>query len=376
MTRRRLTVSQGRLPSESGAPGDIGIAGGQVAVTFDNFATNQDEILANTLSPGTDDSFGQQFSGFSGGIPIGTTDATTFQIPVNITNTATVDSLDVTVNIVDAQDQYLGLMLVAPSGATFTLILNQVPVVKGMADTGIGISGANVGVVTYTNNNIFSYAVGTTFDDNATRNIFNTTTTGTNGNAAPYIGEFQAEETLDTGETLDEFVSSQLKTAAGINGTWILETKDTDANAPSSPQYVINWSLSFGHGLNADTYVAIPAAVVGDLYVATPLTGSVTPANAVAGELTVPSSAVQIGPGLVMAQGQHTGRLQSLRGPDLCRVCRLYQRQNRWVHEPDEQHRHLSHILRRWRPELEHASRGQRRLEPVRRLYRRERDQS
>ena len=39
-------------------------------------------------------------------------------------------------------------------------------------------------------------AVGTIFDDNATRNIFDSTTTGTNGNSAAgtgYIGYFRPE---------------------------------------------------------------------------------------------------------------------------------------------------------------------------------------
>ena len=114
-----LTVSQGRLPTESGVSGDTGIAAGQVAVTFDDFGTNQQQILANTLTAGTDNTFG----GATGGINIGT--ITSFANPVNVSNTSTVDSLDVTVNIVDSNDAYLGLILVAPSGATYTLVLNQ-----------------------------------------------------------------------------------------------------------------------------------------------------------------------------------------------------------------------------------------------------------
>ncbi len=42
------------------------------------------------------------------------------------------------------------------------------------------------------------------FDDNATRDIFDSTTTGTNGNTAAgtgYIGYFRPEQTEDTGKT-------------------------------------------------------------------------------------------------------------------------------------------------------------------------------
>ena len=52
-----ITVSQGRLPSESGVGGDAGIPGGQVAVTWDDFGNNQ--IMANTVSPGQAYSFGE-----------------------------------------------------------------------------------------------------------------------------------------------------------------------------------------------------------------------------------------------------------------------------------------------------------------------------
>ena len=36
-----VTVSQGRMPSESGLSGDAGIPGGQVAVTWDDFGNNK-----------------------------------------------------------------------------------------------------------------------------------------------------------------------------------------------------------------------------------------------------------------------------------------------------------------------------------------------
>ena len=95
-----------------------------------------------------------------------------------------------------------------------------------MANTGQGISGSNVGVVTYTNNNIASYAMGTTFADTATRDIFDPTPAGTNGNTAPYIGQYEPEgDGIPAAAVQGRSTSSsrqQLASKAGINGTWTL----------------------------------------------------------------------------------------------------------------------------------------------------------
>ena len=287
-----LTVSQGRLPSESGVGGDAGIAGGQVAVTWDDFGTGRNQIMANTISAGRDLSFGQQADTV---IPEGTLDTTDFTIPVSISNTAGLTSLDVTVNIVDSSDQFLGLTLRAPSGDTFTLLLNQIPFIGAMADTGIGIGGSDLGVKTYTMNNIGDYALGTTFDDNATRDIFDPTGAGTNAISGPAVGDYQPEN----GGTLDGFLAREL--SKGINGTWTLETNDTNkppTTPPATPNFVINWSLSFGRGLTADNDIILPGT--NGLAIA----GSVNGTGGLAG---LPSSPVSIGPGLVMAQDNTLG---------------------------------------------------------------------
>ena len=139
-----LTISQGRLPSESGVSGDTGITAGQVAVTFDDFGDSPQAIHANTITPGTDNSFGDLTEKII-------TEATTTYFPIGVTGVTStsadpLDNLDVTVNIVDSGDQFLGLTLVAPDGASLILVYNQVPTIGGTADTGIGISGSNVGV--------------------------------------------------------------------------------------------------------------------------------------------------------------------------------------------------------------------------------------
>ncbi len=305
-----ITVAQGRLPNESGQSGDAGIPGGQVAITFDDFGNNQ--IVANTVSAGRDYSYG----GESGLIPFGTylTGGTAFglQTPVSIPNTTDLNSLEVTVNIVNSSDADLGLYLEAPSGDLFELVDNQTIDTSPTASTSItseGFSGGNVGVVTYTNNNIASYAMGTTFADTATRDIFDPTTSGTNGNTAPYIGQYAPEfggtqppGVRATSGSLDGFLQQEL--AKGINGTWKLVTFDSNTSAPSSPNFIINWSLTFGRGLSPDVRTLVPATK--GLVVA----GSVT----ASGTVTEPSSPVAIGPGVVMTEDNTLGQNSPFEG--------------------------------------------------------------
>ena len=62
--------------------------------------------------------------------------------------------------------------------------------------------------------------ISTVFDDNATRNIFDSTTNGTNGNAAPYIGHFRPEF-----GSMNSFLQ-QVIAAGDLNGTWTLNITD------------------------------------------------------------------------------------------------------------------------------------------------------
>jgi subtilisin-like proprotein convertase family protein len=293
-----ITVAQGRTPSESGQSGDAGIPGGQVSVGWDDFGNGQ--VIDNTDTAGRDYSFGDD-PGFKI-ITEGT--QTDFNIPVSINNTTGLSTLDVTVNIVDSSDQFLGLTLVAPSGDAYTLLLNQVPFIGATADTGIGISGTNLGVKSYTMNNIATYAMGTTFDDNATRDIFDSTLAGTNSISGPAVGEYQPEE-AGFGETLDEFLAGEL--AKGINGTWTLVANDTNmppTTPPTTPNYLINWSLSFGRGLTADNDVILP----GTKGLVVP--GAVTETYST----TAPSSPIGIGPGIVMAEDNTLGQFSPTQG--------------------------------------------------------------
>jgi subtilisin-like proprotein convertase family protein len=309
-----LTVAQGRSGSENGQANDLGIPGGQVAATWDDFGDSK--LFANTISAGQDFSFSDQFDtgGFIGEeIPEGT--ATELPLTVSINKTAGLDTLDVTVNIVDSSDQFLGLTLIAPNGDSFELLANQVPFIGATADTGQGIGGGNLGVITYTDNNIPFYAMGTTFDDNAVRDIFDSTAAGTNGLSGPAIGEFQPEF-----GSLDSFLAEELA-KGDINGSWKLELNDTNTpptTPPTSPNFIINWSLSFGKGVVADNDVLIPNVNDSTDLLVTPINSyaaaGVTSAGTVLGTVSVPSSPVDIGTDVVMAEDNTLGQYSPYEG--------------------------------------------------------------
>jgi len=297
-TTPALTVSQGRLPSESGEGGDAGIPGGQVAVSWEDFADVQ--LMANTVSAGR----GYVFGGDAGNIPFGTTTefGNSVQFPANF-DFSTLTNLSVTVAIVDSSDANLGLTLVAPSGDTLTLFLPQT--INGVTNTGRGIGGANVGTITYTMNNIATYALGTTFDDNATRSIFDPTTTGTNANTAPYLGNFRIEGSGFGGgfNSLTSFLDQEI--AKGINGSWKLETIETSTSAPATPSFINYWTLNFTQGLSANIDDVVVPGTKG-LIVPGSITNTYSTASA-----AVPNG---IGPGIVMAQDNTLGSFSPYQG--------------------------------------------------------------
>ena len=242
-----IAISQGRLPSESGQAGDVGVPGGQVTVGWTDTATNEHRLLANSLLPGRD--FG--FDGSSGSISFGTTTdfTTSVQIPAN--QIAALTSLSLTVDITDSTDSMLGLKLIAPGGESIYLFTNQTDL-GGNNISVRGITGANVGV-----NN--GFLVGTTFTDSAARSIVDISANGGRGAASPYVGNYRVENdpfVADAdGRNLTAFLNKVLADAAqgigSINGTWKLETIDTNTNAPSTPATVDFWTLNLASGMKA-----------------------------------------------------------------------------------------------------------------------------
>ena len=199
-------------------------ASGQVTVGWDDFGTGStaspkfDILNSNIVPAGTSNGFAGSGGTINPGLtgtPDDTPVTTPFPVTVNVPNAAAVTGLTVTLNVIHPTMANLSIVLQAPNnGPSITLLLNQVDA-AGTSNTGVGISGANLGVFGESTTNP-GIEIGTVFDDNATRNIFDPTTTGTNGVAAPAIGHFQPEfgsESQDTlpglgeADTLANFVS-------------------------------------------------------------------------------------------------------------------------------------------------------------------------
>ena len=118
--------------------------------------------------------------------------------------------------------------------------------------------------------------------------------------------------------SLDTFLAEELA-KNDVNGTWKLELNDTNTpptSPPATPNYIINWSLSFGKGLVADNAIVIP-----NLNDATGL--AITPVNAavgvigtltVLGSVPVPSSPVEVGSDVVMAKDNTLGSYSPYEG--------------------------------------------------------------
>ena len=147
--------------------------------------------------------------------------------------------------------------------------------------------------------------IGTTFDDNATRNIFDPTTTGTNANANPYIGHFQAE-----GGSLDSFLNRvRTNNGGSLSGTWSLLI--TDAATETPPGSLQQFSLQFNSGLTLKGLGSIPGEFVdpneNDTLVVQGAIGDNFPRSSAA----TPNG---IGPGLVMAVDTTLGSFSPYQG--------------------------------------------------------------
>ena len=90
-----------------------------------------------------------------------------------------------------------------------------------------------------------------------------------------------------------------------INGTWSLETEDTNTSAPTTPNFLNFWTLSLSTGLAPDPNDVVVAGTNGLV-----VPGSVTPIY----PTTAPSSPVGIGPGLVMASDNTLGSFSPYEG--------------------------------------------------------------
>src|SRR5208283_2083725 len=155
-------------------------------------------------------------------------------------------------------------------------------------------------------------AVGTIFDDNATRNIFDPTTAGVNGNSATdYIGYFRPEGSqftdtlpaLGRADTLTNFLALEMSKGE-INGPWTLQVTNYTSTAPATGS-LNEFSLQFSTGMSTDSPKMIDQTLVPGAI------GNTFP--------TKPPSAPStgVGPGLVLA-------IDNTLGPDSPYQGRIY----------------------------------------------------
>jgi subtilisin-like proprotein convertase family protein len=296
-----IVISQGRLPSESGKQGDAGIPGGEVTVGWADFAANQNQLMVNTISPGKSYSFDGATGIITGNAnPPTATTATNFPATITIPSSqiAALDSLSVTVDITDANDADLGLKLIAPDGESITLFTNNS--VGGVAVTGRGLTGANLGI-----NNF--QEVGTTFIDSAARSIVDLNAAGANTVTGPAVGEFRVEDDIfvsdPDGRKLDTFLAKVMANGA-VNGTWQLEAIDSNTTPPTTPSFMDFWSLNLSTGQTPDLDLPVPGTT--GLIVGGSLT-DIFPTKSVA-------SPVGISPGLVLAADNTLGTFSPFQG--------------------------------------------------------------
>ena len=326
----QIVISQGRLPDESGQQGDAGVPGGQVTVGWNDYGANQNQLMANSISPGQAYAFSDTTGGIiNAGTKTGPTDTDFTQtISLSPSQIANLDSLNVNLGITDATDATLSVILFSPAtvvgGVTIqpyiTLFAASTINVGGTQQTlnpNIrGITGTNVGVVS------MGPVVGTTFTDNASRSITDINpVTAARGDTGPYIGNYTIEDdgfvSDPYGRSLNSFLQTLLANGYPVNGTWTLETIDNSTAAPSTPAFVNYWTLNLSTGQEVDqNVVAVPSTfgVVNGGYAATVIGGPTNNGVAPVYPTTVPSSPISIGPGIVMASDNTLGSFSPYQG--------------------------------------------------------------
>ena len=140
-----------------------------------------------------------------------------------------IDNLTVTIALTDqAAVSNLKIVLIAPGGTNSIVLVENAIDATGKVIPGQGLpSGNAIGVYGFSPGATGTPGtpVDTIFDYNATRRIFHSTATGTNGNsAADYIGYFRPEHG-----------PLPVRLAGGnVNGQWILEISNFMRRAPPS----------------------------------------------------------------------------------------------------------------------------------------------
>ncbi len=318
-------------PGNSGDPGQITV-GWEDAGTAD--AANGGNppltlLMSNIVQPGKAYGF---ISGSIGAIAPAqslTINGTTVTVPVttpfsdsvSVPNPASINDLTVTLAATDQQSiGNLQVVLEAPNGAEITLVENQINA-AAQANTSVGLPTGNaIGVYGFTTGATGNpgQVVGTTFDDNATRNIFDPTNAipPVNGNTAvDYVGFFRPEF-----GSLKNFLTSV--GSANINNSWTLLITNY---SPTITAGVANQATLSAFSLQFSTRMTTPAGVSPssianefEYYYGTntaPFFTIVVPGSLTdTYPTTAPSTPNGVGPGLVFAEDNTLGPYSPYQG--------------------------------------------------------------
>ncbi len=251
-----LTVSQGSV--------DGRVPGGQVSLTWANTGTLSTasppltEVVFSPVSGGVGETFPVTNAGpIADAIAPGNSlpdipGVTDFQIPINITDPRfiSLSDLKVKIDMVHPNLNEVTLTLIPPAGSglsPFTLVQAQTDT-AGNTNMGIGVTGANLGVVETNNFVVPNGEIGTVFDDSAARDIVDINPfTGGRGAAAPFIGHFRPEGAGFGFGSLDQTYGGA--TPAQLNGVWTLRVTDNRADT-GAVQFLIDASLEINSGLS------------------------------------------------------------------------------------------------------------------------------
>ena len=219
----QLVVSQGTA--------DGRITAGQLTAIWDDFGTGAGAGTPFDIIESDRIRDGAVSATFGGGTGTPINDNATTQIPIDVSITdprfTTLTDLDVQVALTHPNQDQVSIQLVPPTGSGLQ------PITLFGAGT---LGGANMGVL---NGN----SLGTTFDDQATRNIFDNNN-GNNANTAPYIGHYRPRTASLNG-------TYGGATPAQLNGQWTVVITDNTTNA-GAVQSVRTLSLIFGAGMTSE----------------------------------------------------------------------------------------------------------------------------
>src|SRR5579871_1389555 len=170
----------------------------------------------------------------------------------NISTTALLSDVDVTVNLVHPTLSEVSIELrrlkagvTDPKGAfdDDIFLLKNRDDGMGNSNNAQGTTGANLGITPTT-----LLPIGTVFDDEAARSINN----NVDGATAPFVGHFRPD-----GGLLSTLPAKMLNKAA-LTRMWVLVVGDYTMDATTPTQYVQNWSLNFTFNLDPQQNPTIP----------------------------------------------------------------------------------------------------------------------